>query len=132
MGRNTFDQLFDQFFRDPNPMIKQSTSGYPITDIFKDDNGNQVIQMALAGFRKPDIDIQVKENEITISYKGTEPWRGEDRPQRRIAKRNFTRTFVDYSNQLNLSESQATFEDGLLQIIIPQMESAKPKMIEIR
>ena len=113
-------------------MIKQSTSGYPITDIFKDDDGNQVIQMALAGFRKPDIDIQVKENEITICYKGTEPWRGEDRPQRRIAKRNFTRTFVDYSNQLNLSESQATFEDGLLQIIIPQMESAKPKMIEIR
>ena len=66
MGRNAFEQIFDQVFGDQRNMIKQSTSGYPITDIYKDDNNNQVIEMALAGFTKEDINIEVRENKISI------------------------------------------------------------------
>ena len=131
MGRTTFDQIFDQFFRDPGTMIKQSTSGYPITDIYQDDDENQVIEMALAGFNKEDISIEVKENKISISHVAA-PWKGEDRPSRRIAKRSFNRSFIDYHNQLNLAGSTATFENGLLQITIPPIAEKQSMVIEIQ
>ena len=45
MGRTAFEQILDQWFKDPSPMIKQSTSGYPITDIYKEsDSENQIIE----------------------------------------------------------------------------------------
>ena len=131
LGRTAFDQLFDQFFNDPGPMIKRSTEGYPLTDIYKDESGNSIIEMALAGFAKDDILIEIKENTIAISFKG-KPWRGEDRPQRRIAKRSFSKKFIDYNNQLNLLGSSATFENGLLQITIPPQEEAQSAIINIK
>ena len=95
------------------------------------DENNYVIEMALAGFTKEDIKIEVKENKISISHQA-EPWRGEDRQPRRIAKRSFERTFVDYHNKFNLHNSSATFENGLLQIVIPPIAEAKAKQIKIK
>tara|TARA_X000001388_G_scaffold36415_1_gene25753 strand:- start:886 stop:1314 length:429 start_codon:yes stop_codon:yes gene_type:complete len=131
MGRNAFDQILDQFFKEPGSMAKQSTSGYPITDIYKDESENQIIEMALAGFSKQDVIIEVKENKISIKYQA-EPWRGQDRPPRRIAKRSFDRSFVDYHNQFDLSKSTATFENGLLQIKIPPIEEKQTLVIDIK
>tara|TARA_Y100001963_G_scaffold150169_1_gene230865 strand:- start:46 stop:552 length:507 start_codon:yes stop_codon:yes gene_type:complete len=131
MGRNAFEQIFDHVFGDQRTMIKQSTSGYPITDIYKDENDNQIIEMALAGFVKEDIIIEVKENKISISYQA-EPWTGDDRPARRIAKRSFNRSFVDYNNRFNLNESVAAFENGLLHITIPLKNEVKPRTIVIQ
>lgn len=131
MGRTAFDQMFNQFFGDTGDMIKQSTSGYPITDIYKDENDNHIIEMALAGFTKEDIVIEVKENKISINHQA-EPWQGEDRPKRRIAKRSFNRTFIDYNNRFNLVGASATFENGLLQITVPLKDEAKSRTITIK
>ena len=131
MGRNAFEQVFEQLFREPGSMIKQSTSGYPITDIYKDEQENHVIEMALAGFNKEDINIEVKENKISIRHEA-EPWKGEDRQPRRIAKRSFNRSFVDYHNALNLVKSTATFENGLLKIIIPPIAEKQTMVIDIQ
>ena len=130
MGRNAFEQIFDQVFGDQRNMIKQSTSGYPITDIYKDENDNQVIEMALAGFTKDDITIEVRENKISI-FHVAEAWRGDERPPRRIAKRSFNRSFVDYHNRFSLNKSSASFENGLLRISIPLKDEAKPHIVSI-
>ena len=129
VGHSVFDKLFDQFFDNPASMIKQSTVGYPITDLYKDEDDNQIIEMALAGFSKEDIAIEVKENKITISHQSTLT---STSTSRRIARRSFSKTFVDYNNQLNLADSTATFENGLLEIKIPQNQEAKPKTITIK
>ncbi len=131
LGRTAFDQIFDQFFNDPGPMIKRSTEGYPLTDIYKDESGNSIIEMALAGFSKEDLVVEIKENTITISFQG-KPWTGEDRPQRRIAKRSFSKKFIDYDNQLNLLDAAAKFENGLLKITIPPQEETLSKIIDIK
>lgn len=142
MGRNVFDQIFDHFFSDHHTMIKRSTDGYPLTDIYKDENDNQVIEMALAGFTKEDIKVLIQENKITIRYDGAIEEAAKDvrgdiyeirkRPQRRIAKRAFNKTFVDYQNNCNLMGSQATFENGLLRIVIPNNIEAIPTEIKIK
>lgn len=130
LGRSAFDHIFDQFFNDPAPMIKRSTDGYPVTDIYKDDEGNQVIEMALAGFTKDDISIEIKENTIDISCNRAEE-KNSSRYQRKIARRSFTKKFVDYHNKLDLINSKAKFENGLLEIVIPHQKEAKSISIDI-
>ena len=112
MGRSMFDQIFDQFFTDPKKSIKNSTGGYPVTDIYTNENNDQVIEMALAGFKNSDLNIAIKENTITI--------------------RSFKKTFVDYHNQLDFVKTEAEFIDGLLSITIPRIEEKKPTTINIK
>jgi len=129
MGRTMFDRLFDEFFNDPGPMIKHSTDGYPLTDIYKDEDDNQVIEMALAGFSKEDLNIDVKDNKITIS---SDSQRSADTGhRRRIARRSFQKTFVDYNSQLDFKNTTASFKDGLLKVVIPQSTDKNSITIEI-
>ena len=52
--------------------------------------------------------------------------------RRRIAKRAFKKSFVDYHNTLDFGSSNATFENGLLRIQIPLREEVKPRQITIK
>lgn len=124
------DDLFADFFRDPFPVIKRSTEGYPVTDIFVDDDGNHVIQMALAGFSKENIQVEVKDNSVTIRCESQV--KEEDVKQRRIATRAFCKTFVDYDNKLDLMNADAKFENGLLSLTIPLLPDKVPKQLEIK
>ena len=129
LGRSAFDSIFDQFFNDPIPMIKSSTNGYPLTDIYTNDNHEQIIEMALAGFKKEELRIEAEENRINISADNI----GNDggAHERRIARRAFKKTYVDYHNQLDFDSAEATFVDGLLRISIPPQKEGKPIEISI-
>ena len=133
MGRNSLDQLFDEFFSNPMPQIEKTTQGYPLTDIYKDDEGNQIIEMALAGFEKEDIDIRCGPNKTLIisseKMDGAPP--GREGRGRRIARRRLTKSFVDYYNQLDFGKSTATFENGLLRVSIPPVEQEVYRTIDI-
>ena len=128
LGRTAFDQLFDQFFNDPRPYIKRSTEGYPVTDIFQKEDGNQVIQMALAGFTKEDLVIEIVDNNIRISCHSVNEGKEDNR---RIAKRSFSKVFTDYQNKLDLPRAKATFINGLLSVEIPQLLGTTPTIIKI-
>jgi len=129
LGRSAFDQIFDQFFNDPIPMIKSSTNGYPLTDIYRDEDNNQIIEMALAGFKKEELQIEAKENKINVSADNVKTDGGAD--ERRIARRSFKKTYVDYHNQLDFDNATATFVDGLLRISIPPQKVVKAIEISI-
>ena len=130
LGNGAIDRLFEEFFQNPEPYVKQTTNGYPLTDIYKEEDGSQVIEMALAGFSKDDIMINTEVNKITISSEGIKNSAFEN--TRRIAKRKFQKAFVDYHNTLDFGNSVATFENGLLKIVIPLREEVKPRQITIK
>jgi len=130
IGRTVWDDLFHSFFNEPETLVRRSTEGYPLTDIYKDIDGKQVIELALAGFKRDDLSIQIKENQITVSAQKQDD--AEGKSNRRIARRSFKKTFVDYSNKLDLTKSNASFEDGLLKISVPPLIEASPVAIEIK
>jgi molecular chaperone IbpA len=130
VGRGTFDQFFDEVFSDPFAVVRRSTEGYPLTDLYKDGEDNQVIEVALAGFSREELNIEVKDNSIVISCES--PLNNGTENQRRIARRSFTRSFVDYDHQLDMRKSNASFANGLLRIVIPATEEAKPTVIDIQ
>ncbi len=119
--------IFDEFFRhDAENLVTKSTTGFPVTDIYKDDDGNSIIEMALAGYTKDDISIETENNKVSIGSEGTESTKG-----RRIARRSFRKTFVNYDNLLDLAGLSATFEHGLLRLTIPTKAEAAKRIITI-
>ena len=129
LGKNAFEEMIGSIFDDPFTAIKRSTQGYPVTDIFKDEEGNQIVEMALAGFNAEDLSVQKQDNTIVIKYEGKESC--SEAEYRKIAKRSFTKTFVDFDNQLDLENAKADFKNGLLRITLPQIPEAQPKTINI-
>ena len=129
LGHNVINEVFDSFFNDFPTHLKASTQGYPVADIYRDDDGSTVLEFALAGFKKKElaIDIQPDKRSITITGKANE----ENSKRQRIARRNFTRTYVNYDDNLDLSNAKAAFNDGLLTVRVPQRPEANPVSISI-
>jgi HSP20 family molecular chaperone IbpA len=113
----------------PN-LVHQSTQGYPVADIYRGEDGETIMEFALAGFSKEDLFIEVKPEKkaITIRSEMKEP---QGDTNRRIARRSFNKTYINYDNNLDLSEASAEFENGLLRVIVPQRPEAKPLSIKI-
>jgi hypothetical protein len=43
MSSRAFDQFFESFFTQPDQWVKNSTEGYPLTDIWREEDDTQVI-----------------------------------------------------------------------------------------
>ena len=129
LGHKVINEVFDNFFNDFPTHLKASTQGYPVADIYRDDDGSTVLEFALAGFKKKElaIDIQPDKRSITITGKANE----QNSKRQRIARRNFTRTYVNYDDNLDLSNAKAAFNDGLLTVRVPQRSEVKPVSISI-
>lgn len=110
--------------------MQESTQGYPVADIYREEDGSTILEFALAGFRKEDLSVDVKPDKRSITVCGQSD--GQDNEKRkRIARRNFTKTYVNFDNNLDLSGAVATFENGLLTVKVPQRPELKPLSIEI-
>ena len=130
LGHNVINNVFDNFFSDFPRHLENTTSGYPVADIYRDDEGNTVMEFALAGFTKEDltIDVQPDKRSITVAASSVDG----QQSNRRIARRAFKRTYVNYDDNLDLSKAQASFENGLLTVNVPQREEMKPVVIDIK
>ena len=123
-----FDRMFDRLLDDS----LVTTTNYPPYNIVKMDDTNYAIQIAVAGFGKDDIEIETKEN--TLSIKSKEKGDVVDETtylHKGISNRAFKRTFTISDDVVVRG---ATFENGLLNVelerIIP--EEKKPRLIEIK
>jgi len=129
LGRNVFDEIFDSMLDFP-ALMQRTTSGYPVADIYREKNGNTVMEFALAGFKKEELTVEIKPEtkSITVSAETDD----NNRPGRhRVARRNFTKTYVNYDNNLDLSAAKANFENGLLRLVVPTRPAAQIFNVEI-
>lgn len=131
LGRTVLDDLFGDIFSNEFPTyLRQSTQGYPVADIYRGENGSTVMEFALAGFSRTELSVNIspEKGSITVSADSGD----EDRDGRRIARRSFTKTFVNYDNNLDLTHASARFENGLLTVEVPPRPEVKPVVIEIQ
>jgi len=131
---NAFD-TWDRFFTDDFNLTSAVTSSFPAYDIIKKNDHQYQIQLALAGFSKDDIEVEVKEN--TLSIRSVDKKEDEVETDdgsvihRGIAKRHFERTFTIADDTV---VKGAELKDGLLSVelerIIP--EEKKARLIDIK
>ena len=106
---------------------------YPPYDVFQHDDDEYVVTLAVAGFGKEDISVQVDNG--TLVVKGERKDLTEDAPKhvvhKGIAARKFTRTFAlgEY-----MEVTSASLENGLLNVFVERIvpEVKKPKTIKIK
>lgn len=98
----------------------------------KDDRHKWTLQLAVAGFKREDIKVEVANSVLTIT---ADSFDAEDENRtyihRGIAKRAFTRT---WALAADVVVQEATLSDGLLTIELEEIipEEKKPRTIEIR
>ena len=129
LGRSVFDDVFDSFFTDVPTYVQKSTQGYPVADIYSDAEGNTVMEFALAGFTRDQLTVEVKAEKRTLTVAANAET-GDD-VGRRIARRSFSKTYVNYDDNLDLAGAQASFENGLLSITVPKRPEPQSVAIDI-
>ena len=129
LGRTVMDDIFDNFFTDVPTYVQKSTQGYPVADIYSDAEGNTVMEFALAGFSREELTVEVKPEKRTLTVAAITDT-GENNG-RRIARRSFNKTYVNYDDNLDLAQAEASFENGLLSIVVPKRPEAQPVSIDI-
>lgn len=121
-----FDRLADLL----ETATADSAAGYPPYNIERTDENAYRIEIAVAGFRPDELNIEVKENLLTVQ--GRKAANDEQRRflHRGLAERNFERRFqlADY-----VIVTDAKLADGLLAISLKRElpEALKPRRIEI-
>ena len=122
-----FDTIFDRFF----DMDTTRDSGYPPYNIRKINEAQYVIEIALAGFSKEDIEVEVTEGNLTIrSKEEKETDEDESFVHKGIAKRSFLRSFT-LSDDIIVNG--ADLKDGMLIINLEKVipDEKKPRLIQI-
>lgn len=102
---------------------------YPLTNIAEDDEGNLIIEVAVAGFSKKEIDIEVKGNELHITGKKEALPSDINYHQKHISTDDFERVLGLHEKFVG-GDISATFKNGLLTIRVIPKEPTK-KLIKI-
>lgn len=122
-------QEFDKMFAG----TKSVTNSYPPHNIIKVDNDEFILQFAVAGFTKKDIQITTHKGTLSIVGENKEQELPENAQyiHKGIASRKFVRNFVlpEYTEVLH-----AEVVDGILSIDLVRSvpEEQKPKTISIK
>jgi len=138
MTRISFGPLFHQtlgfenFIRDVEKMLDNEVkpSTFPPHNIIKSDENKYVVELAVAGFAKDEIDISLQDGSLTIKGEKKESTPDIQYLHRGIGTRSFTKviTIAD-----TIEVKGAEIKDGILRIglenVIP--EHKKPRKIEI-
>tara|TARA_E500000318_G_scaffold105315_1_gene112110 strand:+ start:112 stop:561 length:450 start_codon:yes stop_codon:yes gene_type:complete len=130
-----FDNAFDHFERMFDTDFLTTMPSFPHYNIVKTADNQYNVELALAGYSKKDIEIELKEGVLTIkSVKSKEEKEVEDNNgvlHQGIAKRYFSKAFTIADD---VEVKGAELKDGLLKIsmerIIP--EHRKAKTIDIK
>lgn len=123
-----FDSVFDRFFN----MDLSRDSGYPPYNIRKVNDLQYSIEIAVAGFSKEDIEVELTDGNLVV--RSTEDKASEDSDDsfvhKGIAKRAFMRQF---SLSDDIVVKGADLKDGLLVIDLERVipEEKKPRLIQI-
>jgi molecular chaperone IbpA len=122
-----FDHIFDELQK----IRAHANDGYPPHNVIKTGDKTYTVELAVAGFTREDLSIELKDHVLTI--KGE---RAQRRPEEQYVHRGLsTRKFVKSYRLSEYTEVVgADLKDGILtvdlEVIVP--EEQKPKLITIK
>lgn len=130
-----FDKFFVGFDDTYNRLAKlhddvtKYVPNYPPYNIKKVEDNKYVVELAVAGFAKQDIEITFEDGKLIV--KGSTQDDGDNFLFRGIANRAFTRTFA-LDDQIEIKDAEMF--NGMLKIFLERIvpDHKKPKKIEVK
>ena len=140
-GENLFDDFMDDFSFPTFPNVDKELYGKHAKNLMKTDvketENAYEIDIDLPGFKKDEIQIELKDGYLTVSAEKGLDKDEEDKKGKYIRKERYagalSRTFY-LGEEIREEEIKAKFENGILSVSIPKEEEKKvegPKHISI-
>jgi len=136
---DTFLEPFDSFpelaaaRRMMSALMRQTPDGgafVPNVEVSEKD-GNYVVSVALPGFKKEDIDIEVAGNELRISGKYERRETDEKTRYTEMRQASFARTIV-LPQEIDANKINARFEDGIVRITAPPVTPISARKVTVK
>lgn len=127
---NIFDRAFGQIFE--SPAQTQLAGGWvPALDLYEDKE-NLTVKCEVPGMKKEDIDISLHEGFLTISGERKHEEKKQEGEVYRTERYEgrFSRSLA-LPSKVNADKINATYKDGVLTVVLPKAEEAKPKQIQV-
>lgn len=130
-GLGLFDRAFDDMFGLNRAWRQEGFKIVPAVNIEENENEYQ-LSAELPGLSKDDINIEFRDNTLTIS--------GEKKSEREDKNNNYhlyERSYGKFYRAFEIDGADgdkinAEYKNGVLNIVIPKAEEAKPKQIEVK
>ena len=127
-----FDSIFEEFDRMLDS-TERYNSNYPPYNICKLNDNDYKIEVALAGYSRDDIEIELKDNTLTVRNKTKEKAINDESNgviHKGISTRQFERSFTISED---IKVKNADLKNGLLSIDLERIvpEEKKPRLINI-
>jgi HSP20 family protein len=128
--QSDMNRLFDRFF-EGRPANGTSRRWIPAMDLLETED-HLVLRGDLPGLTEDDIDIEIKDNVLTVSGE-----RKADKEEKGEGYYRVERAFGGFSRSLTLPQGvaadkvEANFDKGVLEVRIPKPAEAKPTRVQI-
>ncbi len=128
-----FDNLFDNISQ--MSQGSKSLPSYPPYNVLQDGD-DYIIEIALAGIAKKDLNVELQESTLTISYDSSNDIVNDVIEENKVLHKGIAQR--SFKRQFTLSEDivveGASFKDGMLNIFLKKVlpEEKKPKQIKIK
>ena len=125
-----FDDQFNKLAKIHDDLTK-NIPNYPPYNIKKTSDTTYVIELAVAGFAKQDIEIELADGKMIIKGNVQNGEQEDHFLFKGIANRAFTRTFA-LEDQIEVKDAEMI--NGMLQVFLERIipEHKKPKKIEVK
>ena len=137
-----FDDAFARFRSDFEDIIFPSywdraftllpETRVPAVDL-EDRENDYLLKAEMPGFKKEDIEIEVKEDSVEIT--GTAGWKYDKKEQAYICKERACESFyrmVDLPEEIKVDEVTANLSDGILEITLPKKAPKRKRKVTIK
>jgi len=110
----------------------RGTDFVPVADIYQDKD-NVIVEMPLAGVDPEKVDISIENDVLTVSGSTEEKKevKREDYYRKEIREGSFSRSII-LPMKVKSEGIEATSKKGILKIVMPKAEEAKPKKISVK
>jgi molecular chaperone IbpA len=124
-----FDSLFNDF---ESRFANQINNNYPPYNVIKHDDDHYEIQVAVTGFDKDEVTVEIDQNQLIVKGQRKEVEMKEPAYlYRGLASRDFTRSWT-LAEHMEVKEG--TIKNGVLTITLERIipESLKPRTLQLK
>lgn len=130
--RQMMNRMFEEPFRMMEPGMEEESRSMRV-DLRETEN-EVMLEAALPGVKPENVDITVREDSINISGEIMSEHKEEERGQVYLQERyygKFQRT-IPLPAHVDSEKAEATFQDGILRVMLPKTEEQKARHIAIK
>lgn len=129
--RREFDRLFDDWAAPVSTGARREGVYTPACDVSEGDD-HYLLTLEMPGVKKEDIRLEVVDNQVVITGE-----RRRDTPPKGMDTTYSERRYGRFQRSMALplgvdsDKVEAHYQDGILSVMLPKAESAKPRQIKI-